>query len=255
MWAERQTTFTHEEDRYNIKWPLHLFLKDKNIQALMEVLMDDTEYGTHGAVTRWNVISWYAKNNPDIQQELTDILKDLDVAQLTPDELDKVLSFAHWSLDEEIVQKEEKRQLEETDKYLPLLYKKRAQDYRAGKFDQMDIRTQANILQNISSAKLFSEEEVESRTVLKGAYPRTRAELLFDYNPYKAIDFIASLHQGEALASFVIIESLDNNKGTFAKHIEYVLNNYDNIISRKDKQELKEYLEYLQNEIQKKTVE
>lgn len=45
-------TFTNQEDPYRIKTSLEQFLKEKNTAALMEVLMDDHEIGTHASVTR-----------------------------------------------------------------------------------------------------------------------------------------------------------------------------------------------------------
>lgn len=45
-------TFAEGEDPYRIKTRLEQFLKEKNTNALMEVLRDDHEIGTHGAVTK-----------------------------------------------------------------------------------------------------------------------------------------------------------------------------------------------------------
>lgn len=67
-------TFTHQEDPYGVQTSLEKFLKEKNTAALVEVLMDPYEIGTHGSTTKMIMMSDYARCTPEVQQELLETL-------------------------------------------------------------------------------------------------------------------------------------------------------------------------------------
>ena len=68
-------TFAQGEDPYRIKTRLEQFLKERNTAALVEVLMDPHEIGTHGATTKMIMMSDYVRCAPGVQEELLETLK------------------------------------------------------------------------------------------------------------------------------------------------------------------------------------
>lgn len=180
---------TTEHDRYHIKEPLQKFLKEGNSKAFMEVLRYDEEYGTHAAVTKGIMLSTHVKTNPTIQKELTDALLGFELNSLhSPEDIRRVLSFVYFALADD-----KKKALSPN---LHTLYQKRIQQFREGKFNALPLLAQSYILtQIIDSTSGFTEAELDELTELKIHHGQRRANVMYDFNTHKAIDFfIGTLH-------------------------------------------------------------
>lgn len=59
---------------FRIEKPLAKFLKEKNIEALMEVLRDTHEIGTHASTTRGVALSEHVQGDPQLQEEVATVL-------------------------------------------------------------------------------------------------------------------------------------------------------------------------------------
>lgn len=242
-------TFTQSEDPYRIKTKLEQFLKEKNTAALVEVLMDPYEIGTHGAVTKWIMLSSYVKSNPEIQKELFDALIEFDLASLkTFEDIREMLSFSYFSLSED-------RKLKETAKYMPPLRDKRLQDFREWKFSNVPLSTQWLILiDSCRAGNCLSEEEVDALTDLKNhKYGNYRTSLMYLVNTRKTLDVIVQQKGdvGKRLTAFVIMHRCDE-LDIQIDSINYIFEKYDSLLSDENRDSLRKWRAWAEEKTEKK---
>lgn len=212
----------------------------------MKVLLDNHDIDKSG-LNKPILTSYYVKRDTEIQQELFNVLSDFDLASLkTYEEVREMLSFTYFSLSEN-------QQWKDIYTFLIPLYKKRLQDFRAGKFSSMSPTTQADLLIRISHQKnRLSEQEIdklstELKVLENGAY---RAALMYYSNPHRALDFVASKWDGQELMRFSIMHGI-SNPGIQIRAISYVLKKYDSLLSEDNKRSLNSWLTGVKKKVEK----